>query len=410
MSFLAPPVAGMAIATKNYNKKNTLSHKVFDPNLSIHGKDYQELAENNPYANVQYRQSWIQKMLSGLGFRTNYDAYLEGMNLQAQEYDNALLQKEYDENYNSPLAQAQREREAGLNPNLTGNISSGEASPLQDDGNPPVPPQANDLEMVSSFAGACLQGVQTAFAVAGDLQSLRSMRLQNQGKEIQNNKDFMGFTQEALMKVLPEVYDDQSGIDWTKAMNFYEPLKKAFGKTMSKQQFRNMLNQAGVFQYGLDFKESEFGKRSNYADKRIKFFKDTTGKGWSDTDEGMRAVVQPLSDLRYDLEKDTLETEDKKQLNEYDRQMNVVPKKNYKDEQYEIYRDGKTEALQHNRGLVLDNDLKNEELKMRRYKYKLRKTFDKIMGNLQDLSNKGNGFADVLQLVLSTILLKYIGD
>ena len=173
MSFLVPNVVS-GLASKG-SRKTAQNYNVYSPNVDKFSPSYQGLAESNPYANAIYRQSKWQKILEGLGFRTNKDAYLESMNLQAREYENQLLQKQYNESYDSPLAQAEREAAAGLNPDLTGNIDSGSSSPMVDDGNPPISPEADDYNFLSTFASSCLDGLQAAFGMAKDFVSLKPM-------------------------------------------------------------------------------------------------------------------------------------------------------------------------------------------------------------------------------------------
>lgn len=384
------------------NKVST-THNVFTPDLTKHGSRYKDLASANPYANVQYRQSWIQKFLERIGFRTNKDAYLESMALQAQEYDNALLQKEYDESYNSPLAQAERERAAGLNPNLTGNVSAGESSPIQDDGNPPIAPEADDLSMVQNFATSILSGVQFAFGIAKDFQALHSMKLDNLGKEDD-------FTMNALLNVVPEVYDDQKGVDWALVPSYYNSFKKAYGNVMSKKQFERFVKRASAFQNGLAFREKQFGYLDSRASKRKSYFRNVSGEDYSESDPVMRVISKELSDLAVKLFKNRTSADATKALNDEDYENMVRPAQNYNNQQFELSRNGRVEGLQHNRGLVLDNDLKDEEVNMKRYRNELRSSFDEIMGQLNNLSDNGNSFASIVKAVISAIIIKQLGD
>lgn len=410
MSFLAPPVAGMAIATNNYNKKNTLSHNVYEPDLSKHGLAYQELAQNNPYANVNYRQSWIQKMLSGLGFRTNYDAYLEGMNLQAQEYDNALLQKEYDEKYNSPLEQAQREREAGLNPNLTGNVSSGEASPIQDDGNPPVPPQADDLQTITGFAGSVLQGVQIAVGLAGSIQNLKALKLDNNAK-------LASFAEDAILHILPESYEDSSGLDWKSVENYYPKLEKMYGSMMSKRQFRKFVGLASNFAEGLSTGSKKWSLYKNRADDRKSHYRTVSGSDYSEQDEVMRIVSGELSDMALELFKNRTYADNQTALNDADYQNMVRPRENMNAKEYaESYTGAEKASIDKQSARNALNisssevDIKRNEKEMSDYKKSLRSSFEGILHKLQDASDSGNSFASVAKMVLSVLLIKQLGE
>lgn len=384
------------------NKVST-THNVFTPDLTKHGAKYQDLASANPYANVNYRQSWIQKFLERIGFRTNKDAYLESMALQAQEYDNALMQKEYDERYNDPLAQAERERAAGLNPNLTGNVSAGESSPIQDDGNPPIAPGADDLNMVQNFATSILSGVQFAFGIAKDFQALHSMKLDNLGKED-------NFTMNALLNVVPEVYDDEKGVDWAVVPSYYNSFKQAYGNVMSKKQFERFVKRASAFQSGLAFREKQFGSLDNRASRRKSYFRNVSGDDYSESDDVMRGISKALSDLALKLFKNRTEADNLKALNDSDYESMVRPKKNYNDQQYEVSRNGSTEGLEHNQGLILDNQLKSDQHQMNQYKYELRSSFNGMMSYLTNLENKGNNFASICKAILSAVILSKIGD
>lgn len=412
MSFLLP---GLAVATavnksKKMSANSPLSHSVYTPDLSKHGQSYQELAANNPYANVNYRQSWIQKMLSVLGFRTNYDAYLEGMNLQAQEYDNALLQKEYDEQYNSPLAQAEREREAGLNPNLTGNVSAGESSPLMDDGNPPVPPVADDLQMITGFAGSVLQGIQIAVGLAGSFQNLQAMKLEN-------NSKLASFAEDAILHILPESYEDSSGVDWSSAENYFPKLQKLYGPLMSKRQFRKFVGLANNFAEGLSTGSKKWSLYNSRASARKSHYGLVSGSDYSEQDEVMRIISGELSDMALKLWKDRNEADDKKALNDIDYQNMVVPQENKNAQEYaQGYTGAEKASLDKQSALNAVNisgseaGIKHNEKEMSDYRTSLRSSFDGIMKKLQDSSDKGNSFASVAKMVLSVLLIKELGD
>lgn len=403
MSFLAPAIGAMAIASNKHKKSSALAHQVFTPDLSKHGQAYQVLAENNPYANVNYRQSWIQKVLSGLGFRTNYDAYLEGMNLQAQEYDNAILQKEYDEEYNSPLAQAQRERQAGLNPNLTGNVSSGEASSVQDDGNPPVPPVADDLQTVTSFAGSVLQGVQIAVGIAGSLQGLQAAKLEN-------NSKLAAFAEDAILHVLPESYDDSSGVDWKSVENYYPTLERMYGSMMSKRQFRKFVGLANNFAEGLSTGSKKWSMYKARADERKAYYRAVSGSDYSEQDEVMRIVSGELSDMAINLFKERTYADTQTAKNDADYQNMVRPKENMNAKEYAYGYSGSEKAALDKASASTELGLKQNEKEMSDYRKSLRSSFEGIMKKLQDASDKGNSFASVAKMVLSVLLIKELGE
>ena len=387
---------------KNVDSSQRL-YQVYQPQVDKFNEAYKGLAEANPYANVSYKRSWWQSLLSNLGFRTNYDAYLEGMNLQAQEYENALLQKQYDEEYNSPIEQANRERLAGLNPNLTGNISSGESSPLGDDGNPPVPPQADDLQMITGFAGAVLQGVQGAVGLAGALTNLAGVKLDN-------NSKLVSFAEDAILHVLPESYEDNSGVDWSNVETYYPKLKNMYGNLMSKRQFRKFVSLADNFAQGLSTGSKKWSLNEGRARSRKGYYRETSGSDYSETDEVMRVVSKELSDMALTVWKNQQGVENAKSKEDYFEQTEVRSRQLENQKMYEQNRNPSSEALQHNRGLRLDNDIKDENLDMLKYKNSMRTAFDRILNQLNKLSESGNKFAPIAQMVLSATLMKYLGE
>lgn len=352
-------------------------HQVFTPGQ--HGKDYQSLANANPYSNVTYRQSWIQKLLENLGFRTNKDAYLESMALQAKEYDSQILQKEFNEKYDSPIEQVQRERAAGLNPDLTGNVSAGESQSPVDDGNPPIAPQADDLAIVQNFASGVLNGVQAAFGIAGQLQSLRSIKLDNESKTMQMVKS-------AWNMIIPDIYENRNDLESGRidVNNYYNSLKKQFGHTMSKKQFDIFVNRVNQFANSAEGWKMVYDTQTNKAKSRKSMFQEMSSDSYSEWDDIMQVTGDELGHLAYHVYKTGLQNQ--KVFNE-----------NY---------DAATAAkLQSNPD---DLQIKHNQRVMSDYQTSLRSSFKSIMDKLDGLANRGNHVAPIVKAVLSAWLLGMI--
>lgn len=122
---------------------------VHQTDLSKFG-NYAGQAAANPYANPYYRKSIWQQALENLGFRTGYDTYMESMALNAKEYEAQLLEKMHNEEYDSASSQAQRLRQAGLNPDLQ-NVDAGGSSGMEPDPSLPAIPENNDFDRVSGL-------------------------------------------------------------------------------------------------------------------------------------------------------------------------------------------------------------------------------------------------------------------
>lgn len=396
MSILTVPlgaayVAGRLSGKKSLQKSTSNNHQVFQPTQGL-PKRYQQLSDANPYANVNYRQSWIQKLLSGLGFRTNYDAYLEGMNLQAQEYDNQVLQKQLDEEYNSPLQQALREQAAGLNPNLTGNVSSGEASPIQDDGNPPVPPVADDLQVVQSFASGVLNAVQAAFGLYGNIQSVKQLK-------INNESSMMNLVKSAWSMIIPDIYENRNDLESGRIdiNNYYNSLKKHFGNTMSKKQFDSFVNRVNSFANSAEGWKMVYDTQTSKAKARKSMFQEISDPdSYSEWDDVMSTVGDVMGSLAFDVQKRSLQ-------NDKYYQENVRPEELQNKEFYE-------EALDPTVRAKLDSNpdelsITHNQKEMSDYQNKLRDSFRTLMNKLDSLESKGNKVAPIVKAVLSVWLM-----
>lgn len=391
-------LVGAYLGAQMHNGISSTKHQVYSPDLRQHGLAYQDLAKNNPYANVDYRQSWIQKLLQNLGFRTNKDAYLESMALQAKEYDNALLQKEYDEKYNSPLEQAQREREAGLNPNLTGNVSSGEASPMGDDGNPPVAPVADDLNIVQSFASAVLNGVQAAFGLYGQIQSIDQLKMQNESS-------MMNLVKSAWSMIIPDIYENRNDFKEGRidVNNYYNSLKSHFGHTMSKRRFETFVDRVNKFANSAEGWKMVYDTQGAKAVSRKSMFEKFAGESYSEWDDVMQSIGDELGNLAFKVNKKTMEND--KYYQENVRSEELQNKEYYEqalDPTVQAHLDANPDDLTiaHNQA-----EMSNLSVDLAQYQKMLRGSFHSIMSKLESLENKGNKMAGIAKAVLSVWLM-----
>lgn len=106
-------------------------------------KGFGQLVSANPYNNLNYRQTSWQKLLSSWGIRTKYDSAMEQASLQSKEYLAGLLQQQYQNEFNHPQSQADRMRQAGLNPDLLGTEGVAESA---------APPSDNSVMSPDTFA------------------------------------------------------------------------------------------------------------------------------------------------------------------------------------------------------------------------------------------------------------------
>lgn len=125
----------------------------------------------NPYTQenrAKYKMGSVETFLHDtLGFRTGYDKYNEQMDNAMKEWETQNQSLAYEEQYNSPEAQAERMRQAGLNPDLAPNqIEPGTAGEMTEPESVPESPNGIDIEafqssmeIASKIAGIALDAV-----------------------------------------------------------------------------------------------------------------------------------------------------------------------------------------------------------------------------------------------------------
>lgn len=134
---------------------------------------YADLSAANPYANSVVNQTAWDRFINTLGLRSRYDDY-EAQRMQAMnEYDAQLSQLQFENEYNSAAAQAERERLAGLNPNLTGNISAGEAGGFDQTQSSPAAVMAD----AENFSSKIMEVFQFGLSLATGIQGFQSADL-----------------------------------------------------------------------------------------------------------------------------------------------------------------------------------------------------------------------------------------
>lgn len=170
------------------------------------GTDYTSVS--NPYANPYVHQTWWDKFVNSLGFRSSYD---EAEALRQQNY--AIWESQQQElirqeQYNSSVEQVERQREAGLNSDLNGNVDSGSsAEPMSANYADMAPAFAKGREDFGKFMNGISQAMQLGLSLATGIPDIK-------GKLISNSLSELGFL-DKLPGISETIYDlaISSGID-----------------------------------------------------------------------------------------------------------------------------------------------------------------------------------------------------
>lgn len=158
------------------NKQNAKLPTTFEE--SGLSEQYRDAWNANPYLNPQRKKTGWDSLVSMFGGRSGYDKYMEDARLKSDEYIAQLVNQHREETYNSSEAASARQRDAGINPNITGQSGgSNEASEGVELDSSSLTSQASDSLMdavqnlVTSISGCT--GLISAF------QNMKSTALDN---------------------------------------------------------------------------------------------------------------------------------------------------------------------------------------------------------------------------------------
>lgn len=267
-------------------------------NPSVPG--YQSLIDANPYTNAEYNPSPWKNFLNALGIRTQGDAWKENMAVQANEYNAAIMQKKYDEEYNLPVNQVARLRAAGLNPDINGGdgIESGSAAPLGED--PSTPMQSTgDEGYIMSFVNGVMSAFSSALGLVNGVQGVVRNRIQNSILTLQAETNFSDAARNYAIQLLPNTPDalfDENGdmvSDWrANALGSAQ----IFSKNLPKKMQKKFLNEIEQFWNTAPTTKEAYESWSGRVNARKDYF---TGSQefYSEVDEVLREISFPLAKM-----------------------------------------------------------------------------------------------------------------
>lgn len=202
---------------------------------------YDDLFAANPYVGLTYNKSPWQTFLGGLGFRTDYDRFLEEAQVNASEYDAQVASIQQQNEYNSPANQAAMMRAAGQNPDLLGTQGvSDSASPVQDvNGMSPGQSESGEFgeltQKIWNFGTGILRMYQIGIGLSKDMLTMKQMKNAVESQDVDLAKGFMSFADEYFKKNLPDrpFNDEDEQKEWSKSMSEWSidfPRKMHFSK------------------------------------------------------------------------------------------------------------------------------------------------------------------------------------
>lgn len=204
------------------------------PTSPSSGTDYS--AVQNPYSISYANRTGWDAFVESLGFTSAYQKYEMERKRNEELWNSSQQELQRQEMYNSASEQVAREREAGLNSDLNGNVTAGNASeqtPL------PIGSESEAIQNMnqgfSTVAGLVMQGVNWiaeitsscvsgAIAISNKIESLRGTKIENIDKvsssvaKMVDELDDLGFSPSEFTEnedgsfSLPEAVKEESDI------------------------------------------------------------------------------------------------------------------------------------------------------------------------------------------------------
>lgn len=287
---------------------------VMVPNLgtvpSGYGQQYDDLFAANPYRNLQYKQSFWQRIASMFGFRTGADKFAEQAQLNAREYDADVFALMQQNEYNSPTEQSARMRAAGLNPDLLGTGDVAPAAQMRNDANgmpqDTAGEQTDALQFVSTVSQGVMSLIPQVMSFATGIMQLKGIRADNDLKELSFGQNALQAAEDFFMHGITENdYKDafDSG-NWDNILAASQKNAKYLADTfLSSTKSRKAFNLAyGLHSNSLLAKMQKYKTFQDYLDARNGVLSTRASRFFNDDDEVMeqllKAFLNPIEDYQ----------------------------------------------------------------------------------------------------------------
>lgn len=199
------PSTGKPYVSRGYN--NAYSDKWYwDAIQQYKGTSWYDQLASNPYLVENnaafYNDSWRDFLWQAFGNNDAERNYYGGLRNQANQYLSDILAQMRQQEYDSAASQVERERAAGINPDISGGQTITPGAAAEND------QPAGDFPAVSTapaFSEVVEYGLNFVTSVFGLVEGIQGM-IGNQGKlaaqDIANHSSAMSFVQDELLNAL----------------------------------------------------------------------------------------------------------------------------------------------------------------------------------------------------------------
>lgn len=390
-----------SIQSKKSVGQTTFGSDAYISDLSsrLQGSDYANLFNSNPYLNFTRQDGLWDKIGDFFGFRTAQDKTWDSQLNSAREYAGQVAQLQFENQYNSPQAMAERSRLAGINPDLNG---VGDVSPAGEFAQEQTSPEFSENEDVFNKAGNILtmliSASGSALGIASQFKELENMNLRNDAQEISNYLQLSGLVPDYISQFIgPDnvhgLLDNGDFLDVKTLTDFatrpdFSPFRSkrnrvAFGKSI-RQMFDSVKDYATRYKYQNEYLSGRKDYITGRADSR---YSPLSGSLLPDkADDNMISDFKPLIDFMITHQMDQLRAEDALFVNQYDYQTEL------------------NSLGQPTLAAGADTDVSRAKSKQAQYQKELNDALSKTLRNLLRSAESG----DVLALIRWCQVMSYI--
>lgn len=362
------------------------------------GTRFEQIYDQNPYKESLRDKTWIDELVSGLGFQSGYDIYEMQRKQAYNEYNAQIAQLASEEKYNEPIAQVDRMKAAGINPDIKGGVQANDASEFaQEQTSPDVSLAAHqNTDMIVGLAEEIIKTITGVLQISSEIPILRNTIDTNDAEVAQK---IMGLSQDWLKNSWRgPIFHYNELSDDTEETQFpqYDPYFLAEIRSYADKNFRTRRSKKAFEENVLNLVRSMHGQKELYAD--MVDYQENKGKAARNSVNKYKgggdfvALMRNFEPL-VRLEETTFENEIKAKK---EQSMNSLD--------YETAKSGTSQAAAENS----DNEARQEANKV----YKdMRNAFNGVMQNIENW-NPETGFGRFLRttflILLPGMFLRYV--
>lgn len=172
------------------------------------GTDYS--AVKNPYATQHLKKTWLDHLISFMsmgGIASPWDKAEAQRLANYDAWESQHSEQQRQELYNSAQEQVERERDAGINPDLSGDVSAGESAEGLMDNYPFKSSYDAFNESQKQFSDVMMSALQFGMGALQSVFQIKELKTAIDSRELEASDKILGLSEDAIKKFSSLVKD-----------------------------------------------------------------------------------------------------------------------------------------------------------------------------------------------------------